>query len=335
MLEEELLGVVFLEAAEVDFSAPHVAARWPENPTSPILISVIKDEIQLLPDFFTHYRRLGVDRFVIIDNGSVDGSKEYCAEQPDADVHCVDRPFLWPQKQGWITRAITDYGLDRWYIYVDADERLVFDGWRSRSLTEFAQWADDRGLSRIRGVLIDMYSDSPVLETRWPQGYSLAQAYPYFDTDGYNESRLPHIISCHGGPRRRIFGNVDPNFNPEMTKYPMFRPTNGDIMINPHHFYPHQNNLLSDCYIGLLHYKFLPGFMGKIRTAVNEKTYWNDSYDYRTYLTGLRENPNLTFKYLGSRKYKTEKCLMEAGLIASIEWRDSFIIRLLRSVFGH
>lgn len=329
-----MLSVVSQEAAQVDFSVPHVTARWPANPRSPILISVIKDEIQLLPDFFTHYRRLGVSRFVMIDNGSVDGSQEYCAEQPDADVHCVHRLFLWPQKQGWITRAIADYGLDRWYIYVDADERLVFDGWRSRSLTELAEWADIRGLSRVRGMLIDMYSDEPVLEAHWPKGRSLSQAYAFFDTDGYTEVTLPHIVSCHGGPRRRMFGIVDPDFNPEMTKYPLFRPSAGEIMINPHHFYPYDKNLNSACYIGLLHYKFLPDFMKKIETAIKCNTYWNDSYDYRTYLQGFINDPKLTFKYSGSGRYKTERSLKDAGLLAEIDWRQSAIIRFIRRLFG-
>jgi len=39
-----------------------------------ILICVVRNERVRLPYFFRYYRRLGITHFIIIDNGSVDGT---------------------------------------------------------------------------------------------------------------------------------------------------------------------------------------------------------------------------------------------------------------------
>ena len=59
----------------------------------------------MLDDFLRHYRALGVDRFVVLDNGSTDGSVDLLARQPDVDLYQVPRRFLPLRKQGWINRG--------------------------------------------------------------------------------------------------------------------------------------------------------------------------------------------------------------------------------------
>ena len=72
-------------------------------------------------------------------------------------------------KQGWINRAIATYGRGRWYVSADADEHLVFDGAGPRTLRDLVAFAERRGLSRVRGMLVDMYGPGPVLAPRPPR----------------------------------------------------------------------------------------------------------------------------------------------------------------------
>lgn len=332
MLMAEDLRITINEAACVDLSRPAVAARLPATPEAPILICVLKNELRLLDDFFRHYRNLGIERFVMIDNGSMDGTAEHCARQPDVELHIVRRPFKWQAKQGWISRAIAEHGLDRWYLYVDTDELAVFDGSEHHSLVDLCQMADAAGIRRVRSMMIDMYADGPLLDLEWGKGQPLMEAFCWFDSDSYVERKFDLIISRKGGPRKRTMANGDPNFNPEMSKYSLFRPRHGDLMVNPHHIIPAAENFVSPCYIGLLHYKFLPSFISKVRRSVNEKTYWNDSYEYRTYLHALTDNPKLSFRYNGTRRFVSSVDLVDANLIEAVmfEKTPSTILRAER-----
>src|SRR5262245_53663554 len=50
-----------------------ISARGPLSHPAVILVAVVRNEIQRLPGFLSHYRRLGIDRFMFIDNDSSDG----------------------------------------------------------------------------------------------------------------------------------------------------------------------------------------------------------------------------------------------------------------------
>ena len=50
------------------------------------LTGIICNEMYFLPSFLAYYRRLGVERFVFIDDHSIDGTREYLACQDDVMV---------------------------------------------------------------------------------------------------------------------------------------------------------------------------------------------------------------------------------------------------------
>ncbi|WP_208350158.1 glycosyltransferase family 2 protein [Pseudaestuariivita rosea] len=306
----------------MDLAHPFSPARAKMSIHVPIIISVMKNELSILPDFLRHHRELGAERFIIIDNGSTDGSIPYCAAQADIELHVLRRPFVWPRKQGWISRIIAQTGYDRWYIYLDADEQIVFDGAPERSLGDLAAWADQQGLRRVRGMLLDMYAAGPVLKFSWDGKSPLASAFQFFDSDSYVEDHYQMLISRKGGPRPRKLSASNPKFRPEMTKYPLFKPRQGDIMDNPHYISPPKENFLSGCMIALQHYKFLPGFVAKAEAAIKNKTYFSGSAEYQTYLAALAPEPELTLQYDGTTRYNGPNNLIEAGLIDPIDWSN-------------
>ena len=57
------------------------------------LYAIIRDEMFNLPAFFSHYRDLGVQQFLVLDDGSVDGSSEFLCKQPDCVVLTSDIRF--------------------------------------------------------------------------------------------------------------------------------------------------------------------------------------------------------------------------------------------------
>ena len=64
-----------------------IVDRTATLPAQPILLlSTMRNERIRLPYFLAYYRRLGIDHFLIVDNGSDDGTREYLADQPDVSV---------------------------------------------------------------------------------------------------------------------------------------------------------------------------------------------------------------------------------------------------------
>ena len=288
-----------------------------------VLISVIRNEAAIVDDFLAHYRRIGVDRFVVLDNGSTDGTTERLAAEPDVDLHLVHRRFLPPLKQGWINRAIAEYGHDRWYVYADADEHLVFDGCDeaacgnpARDLRRLIAHATARDLRRIRGMLVDMYAPGPIIGPLPGPGRGqrpLVEAFPLFDSDSYRETLCKQRISRQGGPRWRRFWRD--GLAPELTKYPLFHIRAGEIFDNPHHLYPYGGNFASPCLVGILHFKFGEGFLGKIEDALAHEQYFDGSAEYKHYQRVLSADPRLGLEYPGSRLYRTTADLVACGLI--------------------
>ena len=52
-------------------------------PEARLVFPTLRNERGRLPHFLRYYREMGVNHFLMVDNGSYDGSREYLAEQPD------------------------------------------------------------------------------------------------------------------------------------------------------------------------------------------------------------------------------------------------------------
>lgn len=311
------------EEADSVHLVPVRLQRVPRPDHGPVLVSVVRDEIDHLPALLDHYRGLGVPHFVFLENGSGDGTADFLARQPDVDVYRVDRPFDWVRKQGWIHRVVREYGWHRWYVCVDADEHIVYAGCETHTLSDVMAAMERLGVRRVRGMLVDMYAHGPVLAYRQDPGRPLGECFNLFDGAGYEERRVPRMISRRGGPRRRCFSSEDLEIDPELSKYPLFRLEPGEVMANPHHIHPYAANFNSACYLGILHYKFLPGLMARIRSAIESESYWQGSLEYKAYQSVLKASPELVLAYDGSRSYRGPDSLLRAGLIEPIEWNDA------------
>lgn len=60
------------------------------------LFSVFRDEMYFAPAFLAHYRGLGVRQFLILDDGSVDGTARFLAAQPDVVLLASDLGYGQP-----------------------------------------------------------------------------------------------------------------------------------------------------------------------------------------------------------------------------------------------
>ncbi len=90
---------------------------------------LIKNEADIIEDNIRFHARQGVDCFVVMDNGSDDGTRDIVsALQQEFDIHLIDRPQLDYQQSNWKTEMAkisrSRLGAD-WSIANDADEFWV------------------------------------------------------------------------------------------------------------------------------------------------------------------------------------------------------------------
>lgn len=313
-------------AMEADIRRVSPARSRGGDPLHPVVVSVVRNEKARLQDFLAHYRGLGSAHFIIIDNGSSDGTREALANEPDIDLFETHESFSAARKHGWITRIVEEYG-DRWYLLVDGDEHAVFDG--APDLRAIARAAERAGRRRVRGALLDMYGDGPIAGSGRNPGQMLLEAFPYFDEDGYEEKREVALTTRIGGPRKRVLSSIDPSFAPQLTKYPLFRLRPGDSLVSPHYIHPPLEGE-DPCWIALLHYKFDGDVPARVADAVEQGQYWRDSYEYRIYRDGMCRFPGLSFMSDRSRRFRGAADLVDLGIIEKVKFPRG--VKLLRKL---
>jgi len=274
-----------------------------------ILICAFKNAHNLIKLFIEHYRKIGINKFVFIDNGSTDESVEIitnCSNDINVDVWYTDDEFEGYKSCGWRQRMMTYYGVNRWYLDLDVDELFVYNGIESGGISKIINYATKNNLKAIGSVMLDTYSNKPVLNINKLDSADIQKVYKYIDRDTY--TKIDNAIFKYrifGGPRNRVF-----HIKPFLQKLPLIYVEDSTMNINPHFWYPFSVNFNSQIVSVLLHYKFLPGDFDQYKEYVKSGVHWNNSSEYKVYVSELLNNKDLTFFDINhSMEYKSSKSL--------------------------
>ena len=288
----------------------------PEGPEELRVFAVMRDERLRLAGWLRHYRRLGADRFFVVDNGSTDGTLETLLDQPDVHVFRTTEGFQQGQSgRLWLERLMREFGTLRWCLVADAAELLAFPGWERsslRTLTGRLSAAQDEAL---QCVLLDMYSDRPVALTRLHADADPFALCPWFDADfeeaegsvdhGDRRIAIPTVI---GGVRRRAFG-IDAylskiglvRYRPEMT---LTRGQHGIVGAR-----------VSTMRGVVFHFKFLADIVERARIVVEHGGRDNCVAEWRAYHAAFGRSPGMTLHGPRSVRLQDSEQLLGLGLM--------------------
>lgn len=290
-----------------------IKAKYPKE-NNPILISVVNNEMVRIQKLFDHYRSMGIQNFVILDNNSTDGTKEWLCKQTDCEVYSTEETYTTQKREAWINRLISYYGFNRWYLVVDSDEHFVYQDMETNDINHFISQIKLKGYKRVRSLMLDMYPKSNVFsQTELDRNNDFISKYSYFDKNTYTIKKESFGLIVQGGPRKRIF-----NLNVYLTKHPLFYFQHGDIQAHSHYQYPYKKNKDLPCFSALLHYKFLDSDISKYKERVKAGSFYNGSEEYRNYLNLFNNNESVNFFYEGSVKYENSNSLKEIKLLQKI-----------------
>jgi len=278
-----------------------------DDPVAMTLFTHLRDEMYFLPAFLDHYRRLGIERFVLVDDRSEDGSREYLLDQPDVMVLGSDFRFGDQRRMNrgllrngrtratnaWHNLLPARYGLGQWAVKVDLDEFIELPS--GMTFRDLAGRADAAGGAALYGAMIDLYPER--LATP-------AAEMPFRPDDGWHFDALPHLRPRgHRVPRQVYHGTrarllVDHGIWPGpvvravrrqlgFTRPPMFWWLFKAVFMRWEHDTLQKNShvvkapAVPGAVLPIKHYKFAADIRRRTDVAIREGQYANRSEHYR------------------------------------------------------
>lgn len=297
-------------------------------PTDIIVFSTLRNELVRLPFFLQYYRDLGVNHFVIVDNGSGDGSREYLAEQNDVSLWTTPASYKRAHfGVDWLNWLQRKYGHNHWCLVVDTDELLVYPFCDTRPLRALTDWLDASAIRSFGAMLLDMYPEGPIGEKVYQSGQNPLEITSWFDSGNYTikkNSRFRNLW-IQGGVRARVFFDDNPKRAPALNKIPLVKWHKSYTYISSTHMLlPRGLNLVYDESGGekasgcLLHTKFLNTFHEKSQEELQRRQHYANSHEYRAYNARSTEDQILWCKW--SEEYINWRQLEVLGLMSKGNW---------------
>lgn len=289
------------------------------QPEGVLAVMHVRNEMLRMEGVLDHHRRLGVVEFVVVDNGSTDGTREYLEAQPDVSLYVSDQPYSQGKYGLNATNALLDsHGQGRWCLTIDADEYFVYPHCESKSLSLFTKYLDCQGAEAVRTILLDMYSARSIAETEAEPGRPLWQVCPHFDGGPYSCKKVNvfPFVEIYGGPRRRVFWDQRGKFAPpSVNKVPLVKWRKGYRYALSTHFMKPAPARVAQVSGALLHFKFLSDFHHRAQREAARQEHYDGAREYKKYMEKIAEDPSLSLFYEGSQTYRKSTDLVQEGLI--------------------
>ncbi|MFZ2991225.1 glycosyltransferase family 2 protein [Ideonella sp.] len=257
-----------------------------------LVIAVARNEAVLLPHFLAHYRRLGVRHFVLADNLSDDGSREFLLAQPDVVLYSVDTEYRHSHYGvAWQQAILGAHALGKWVVLADIDEFLVYPDCENVSLSAMLDAQSQQGHDALLTLMIDMYPKGDLADadfTRQPP-FEVAR---YFDRAPLIKWRLgggcySNATTYLSALRHRAIADSAPNLYTSQ-KLAVFKYAPWVRLAEGLHYASNLSVAPRPVYFA--HFKYHAGFQEKVRSEVERKQHFNGAEEYRKYLAMIDES---------------------------------------------
>lgn len=233
----------------------------------PMALVPVKDELHNLPFFLNHHRKLGIATFVMVDNGSMDGTLAYLRAQPDVLLYRTTDNF---SRAGsgmlWVNELITRHAQGRWCLFIDADEEFIYPEWERLDIVGLCRALDDEGAEGMFAFMLDLYPEH--FDPEEKDYAKIREGCRYFDRNyRWGGLTTPPYINVQGGIRQRLFEDTE-----WLPKTPLIK-GGSTHYLNNHHTLPIRISRTT----GLLHHYKLADLWSKgAATATTEDSQYVD-----------------------------------------------------------
>ena len=295
------------------------------RPDDILCFVTLRNEADRLPYFLDHYRDLGVDHFLVVDNNSEDGSDRILLDAPDVSVWHTAHSYRDARfGMSWLTWLQMRYGAGHWCLTVDCDELLVYPYHPSRGLRALTGELDRRGQRSFRALMIELFPRGRLAEQCHTPGDHPADVLSYFDADGFTRYKHPefHSLIEKGGVRARFFFDGVAEHAPPMHKTPLVKWRRLYAYADSTHTilprWLNRNYGPARITGALLHTKFLPSVVAKSVDPAHRAQHFANPAKFTGYYDILSANPD--FWHENATRYEDWETLRQLGLISGDEW---------------
>ncbi len=325
----------------------------------PTVIALAHNEMYFLPTWLDHYRKLGAERFIILDDASTDSTLDYLRAQPDVmvvgshrrygeTVPVIDR--LDPTGQTvemrrmvhlWRMILLEKFTLNRWVVQADLDEFLTIP--EGRTLASIFEEFAASDYDAITSTMLDIYPASiEALRAQMTQpAANLADDW-FFDALPHRLPEASHFREVYHGSRARLFYH----FLPRTAMPPhkrlrerlrflyrregAYRHVNSTQKFTLVRWRPgtwmqssHRISLpaSSTHHLPILHMKFTGDLYRRAQVALRDKSYYNGSKGYvqLVELLSEMERRGASFLFPKSTPIRNVAAFHNAGLILGFD----------------
>ncbi len=275
------------------------------------IVSVVRNEMTMLKHFLAHYRKIGAESFIIVDNLSDDGSREYLLQQPDVALFSADTDYSASHYGvAWQQAILGSLCLGKWVLLADADEFLVYPDCERRTIFDFIAEVEAEQADCVRVNMVDMYPFGDLSEADFDLQAPF-EAAPWFDKSPFTAWRLARGSFSNGQTylstmRHRIDPTAEPNsFTAQ--KHPLFRYKSW--MRFSQGIHDAAEVTLSSRTARFAHFKYHKDFQRKVEAEVRRGQHFDNAKEYRRYAAMLAEtnghfgDKELSAKYVDSSSF--------------------------------
>lgn len=293
-----------------------------------LLFATLRNEKIRLPYFLKYYRELGVDHFLIVDNDSDDGGRDFMAGQKDVSLWTTERSYKAARfGVDWLNWLQMKHAHGHWSLVVDPDEFLVYPFCDTRNLHALTDWLDESEIKSFSAMLLDMYPKGQIDGQSYASGQNPFEIANWFDSGNYmiQTNAKYGNLWIQGGPRARMFFHDQPKKAPALNKIPLVKWDRDFAYVSStHSLLPRGLNKVYDEWGGekasgcLMHAKFLNTFTAKAAEELDRRQHYANGHEYVAYHQKLQTDPDLWCKW--SEKYINWRQLEILGLMSKGNW---------------
>ncbi len=261
------------------------------RPGDILCFTTLRNEYVRLPYFLDYYRKMGIGHFLMVDNGSDDGTTEYLEAQRDVSLWTTEGSYKSASfGVDWLNHLQWRYGHGHWILVADVDEFLLYPYSDTRPIQALTDWLDSQGRKSFSAMLLDMYPKGPIAAQPYRAGQNPFEIARWFDAANYSIKRNPLMgnLWIQGGVRQRCFMADAPEQAPALNKVPLVHWSRKYAFVSSSHMaLPRGLNRVYDDTGGeqasgvLLHAKFLDTIMAKAGEELSRGEHYADSREYR------------------------------------------------------
>lgn len=298
------------------------------NKESFVVVCLVKNGEEYIDEFVSHYKQLGCNHIVFIDNDSCDNTVDLIKKYNDVSIFFTSLSFK--EYENEIRRSvINSIGINYWCLCVDIDEFFDFPYSKKISMAKLIEYLNINKYTAVVGQLLDMFPKGEILNNNG-KIESLKNEYRYYDisgitkTDYYlilNKITNPNIKIHTIGIRNRFSDNEHPYL---LSKHPL-------IFIDGHTLPiidPHYSNCVrvADISCVLLHYKFTPDFFIRLNRIVKKSSYPKaGQIEHNIYHSFVTENPDFKFFSTTANEYLNVNDLLKDDFIIVTDSYRKFV----------